>query len=177
MTRNTPCRDAFNKAQGRRTRVPLRSGIYKIREGMVDLDRMADTVGTIAHRFRAQKGFHANEPLGGCTSDDKDEYVLTVPLHIADSLGYDMLPGVEALDGDGWPPKMVANAVELVRAEVRYVLGECERVHARLHKNLAGEYRAMKRGESELLSLLRKAEIVGMGPLQLDVIVHEAYPA
>jgi hypothetical protein len=177
MTGNTTCRDAFNAAQERRTRVPLRAGLYKIREAMAELDRMADTVGAIAHRFQSRKGFQPNEPLGGCSSDDKDAYVLAIPLHIADSLGYDMLPGVEALGGDGWPQDMVANAIELARSEVRYVLGECERVHTQLRKNLAGEYGAMTQGQSELLSLLRKAEIVGLGPLQLDVIVNEASPA
>lgn len=177
MAKNTPCRDAFNVAQQRRARVPLRSGKYKIGEAMQELDRMGDTVGAIAHRFQSRKGFPENEPLGGCTSDDKDAYVLAVPLHIADSLGYDMLPGVEALSGDGWPPNMVENAVTLARAEVDYVLAACERVHAKLHKNLAEEYRAMRRGKSELLSLIRKAEIVGLGPLQFDVIVNEDSPA
>ena len=177
MARNTPCHDVYNAAKQRRTRVPLRSGIYKMRASMAEIDRMADTVGTIAHRFQFQEGFQVNEPLGGCTSGDKDAYVLAVPLHIADTLGYNMLPGIEALSGDGWPPEMVVNAVELARSEIRYVLAECERVHAQLRKDRAGEYNAMMQGKSELLSLLRKAEIVGMGPLQLDVIVNEASPA
>ena len=172
MTSNTPCRDAFNAAQNRRTRVPLRSGKYKLGEAMRELNRMGDTVEAIAHRLQSPKGFRPNEPIGGCTSYDKDAYVLAVPMNIAENLGYDMFPGVEALGGDGWPSEMVKHAVELAHSEVRHVLAQCERVHAKLRKNLAGEYADMAQGQSELLQLIRDAEKVGKGALQFDAVVN-----
>lgn len=177
MVKQTPCRDEFIAAQQRRARVPLRFGLYKIREAMWELDRMGDTVEVIAHRIQCRKTFRPNERLGGCTSDDKDAYLLAIPMNIAENLGYDMFPGIEALGGDGWPRDLVKHAVEIARREVGYVLTECERVHAQLQANLAAEYALMEQGQSALLTLIRDAEKVGEAPLQFNAVVNEAKSA
>lgn len=171
MVRNTPCRDAFIAAQERRTLVPLRMGLYKIRDAMSDLYRMRDTVDAIAEALSSERPLRPHNPLEGCTVYDRDAYLLAVPINISENLGYDMLPAVKALGADGWPPKLVANAVETATNETAHVLSECERVHRHLQRGLAGEYTAIKQGRSMVRQLIRDAEKVGQAPLQFHEIV------
>lgn len=171
MARNTPCRDAFIAAQERRTLVPLRMGLYKIHDAMSDLYRMRDTVDAIADALCSERPLHPHDPLAGCTVYDKDTYLLAAPKNVAETLGYDMLPAVKALGADGWPPELVANAVEIATNETAYVLSECERVHRHLQRGLAGEYAAIKQGRSMVRQLIRDAEKVGQAPLQFHEIV------
>lgn len=171
MARNTPCRDAFIAAQERRTLVPLRMGLYKIHDAMSDLYRIRDTVDAIAEALSSERPLHPHDPLVACTVYEKDTYLLAVPVNVAETLGYDMLPAVKALSADGWPPELVANAVDIATNETAYVLSECERVHRHLQSGLAGEYTAIKQGGSMVRQLIRDAEKVGQAPLQFHEIV------
>ena len=75
-------------------------------------------------------------PLGGCTTDDKAIYLKRIPTTLAKMFGYDVLPAIAALTGDGVPQHNVRQALGQIQRRVEYLLDECDVQHASLKKDI-----------------------------------------
>jgi hypothetical protein len=68
----TPCHDAFRAAQAQRTKHPLRSGAYKLREAQWAISRMQETMYAIGEYLKKRDIYYPGAALGPCcTTDDK----------------------------------------------------------------------------------------------------------
>jgi hypothetical protein len=87
-----------------RLKYPLRSGEYKLKEALYDmvgslneLERITDYKQTRSYLRKREKGY----ALKHCTPKDMDEWLQDLPLHIAFTLSYNVIPATLALTGDG----------------------------------------------------------------------------
>lgn len=163
----TPCHDAFGAATARRAKYPLRSGAYKLRETQHSIARMQATMCDIGSLLRNPSAYPPGSSLGCCTTDDKAAWLKGLPKHVADLLGYNILPAIAALTGDDIPADDVKGELENASADTLRLLDDCEKQHARLRKGIEREYRAMKTGYSEVYALLVDADGIARRALEL----------
>ena len=163
----TPCHDAFGAAAARREKYPLRSGAYKLRETQHSIARMQATMCEIGSLLRNPNAYPPGASLGCCATDDKAAWLKGLPKHVADLLGYNILPAIAALTGDDIPADDVKGELESARANAHRLLNDCEKEHARLQKGIEREYRSMKKGYSEVYALLVDADGIARRALEL----------
>ncbi len=153
----THCRHAFDQGQASRRKHPLTRGAYKLRDTQQNLNRMIATLDAVGDYLRRRPQHRGPLPLGGCTTDDKAIYLKRIPTTLAKMFGYDVLPAIAALTGDGVPQHNVRQALGQIQRRVEYLLDECDVQHASLKKDIKAEYENMKAGYSELYGLLTDA--------------------
>lgn len=158
MTKSNTCHDAFEAGCNERAKHPLREGQYKLEEARREIDRWHKLVWTIATRIRAGGKFGPNEHLGPCMAEERGAYLKSIPVRLAELLGYKVLPGSAALKGDGVPKAEVQRLLALSKADAERLIAECEAVRIRLKGGIDREYRAMRQGESALIGLLEAAK-------------------
>lgn len=162
-----PCHDAFGAATARRAKYPLRSGAYKLRETQDSIARMQATMFDIGSLLRNSSAYAPGSLLGCCTTDDKAAWLKGLPKHVADLLGYNILPAIAALTGDDIPLNNVKGELQNATADMRRLLDDCEKQHARLRKGIEHEYRSIKTGYSDLYGLLVDADCIAKRALEL----------
>ena len=111
------------------------------------------TIGDLRHPPR-HRGPIA---LVSCTTDDKALRLKRMPADVAEMFGYDVLPAIAALTGDGVPLHDVQRALGQIQRRVESLLDECDVQHTRLKAGIKAEYSDMKAGYSELYGLLNDA--------------------
>lgn len=166
-TPKRPCHDAFGAAQVLRAQYPLSAGAYKLREALQRIARMQATMNAIGDYLRNPHRYTAGVSLSSCTTDDMADWLKNLPKQLADMLGYEILPAIAALTGDGIATSYVAGELESANAHVRDLLHDCEKQYARLHARIEREYRAMKSGYSDVYALLVDAESIARRALEL----------
>ena len=158
-TQRTTCHDAFKTAQSERAKYPLRSGEYKLREVHTRLSRAKESMDKIGEHLKKPGGYELGQNLGPCcTTDDKAIWLKAIPMWVAEMLGYDILPAIKALTGDGIADRHVAAELASGLANARNLLQDCQSQHNRLERGLNGEFRRMKTGYSDVYGLLVGAE-------------------
>ena len=164
----TPCHDAFTEAKIKRAQYPLPSGVYKLEEARRELSRMKDTMDAARSYLRKPKKYIPGQMLGHCcNTDDKDDWLKTVPLHVADILGSQILPAIAALTGDGIAKTDVADEVSSAKGCAEKLLQDCETQYARLQSEIEREYRKMKTGYSDVYGLLNDADSIARRAMRL----------
>ena len=160
MPNPTNCHAIFNAAQVQRAKYPLTKGQYKLDEAEQAINQLQKLVTTIAKRVRTGGKFGETENLGPCMADERGTYLKGIPAQLAELLGYTILPAIAALGGDGVPKAEVQRL--LIRAETaaQRLINDCEALRLRLNAGIKHEYDAMRRGESELLSLLHGIKVL-----------------
>ena len=118
---------------------------------------MITTLDAVGDYLRRRPQHRGPMGLGGCTTDDKAIYLKRIPTTLAKMFGYDVLPAIAALTGDGVPQHNVRQALGQIQRRVEYLLDECDVQHASLKKDIKAEYENMKAGYSELYGLLTDA--------------------
>lgn len=103
-------KQAFKDGHMERQEYPLLNGEYKLKESLYclrrdlnELDRIKDYKQASDKWSRAEKGYL----LRCCTPEDIDEWLMDLPLHIAHTLSYSVIPATLALTGDGVPESQV----------------------------------------------------------------------
>lgn len=89
--------NTYNSAVMRRRTYPLFSGLYKLRETQGQIKGLLHTVNNVMQR----KSVPYDELLGGCLRSESKEYVASIPKRLAELLGYNIAPAIQALVGDG----------------------------------------------------------------------------
>jgi hypothetical protein len=148
------CHDIFKTARAERAQYPLTEGRYKLEEALRAIKRWQDLVTTIEARVRNGGTFGEAENLGPCMAVNRGPYLKGIPGRLARLIGYDILPAIAALDGDGVPKEEVQRLLRQAETVAQRLLDDCEAARLRLKGGIKHEYEAMKRGQSHLLGLL-----------------------
>ena len=147
------CQDAFNTGTADRATYPLHSGIYKLRDARNNLNRCADTVANISAYQRegpdAGRGW-----FGCCTHEDADVWLKSLPEVLAHELGYNVMPAIRALAGDGVPADKVAGCLHRAQGKVDGLVPLCDTARGWLAPSIDREYRRMKNHDSMLEPLI-----------------------
>ena len=163
----TPCHRAFQLAQKSRTKSPLTSGAYKLREAHRSIEKYVESLYAIRDYLNKPRSFFPGAPLGHCTTEDKATYLKGIPTNIAELIGKDVLPAIRALVGDDIPKREMRIELDVARHRTEHLLAECEAQHTRLRAGISSEYRAMKDGYSDLYGLLQDAESIVASALEV----------
>ena len=104
------CKQAFEDGHKQRQKYPLLNGEYKLKESLYclrrdlkELDRINDYKQARGKWARVETGYS----LRCCTPEDMDKWLKDLPLHIAHTLSYSVIPATLALTGDGVPELQV----------------------------------------------------------------------
>lgn len=155
-----PCRKAFDKGQEFRQRTPLTSGRYKIEEAAKRLRDMRTTLKGIAEITCARGKYPPSTYLPCCEPSNRATFLKGVPQEICSLLGREILPGIEALGGDGVSPAKVRELAILARRRIDAIIEDAGRTHDLL-KGKGGiqiEYGAQIAGDSYLNCLFDDTE-------------------
>jgi hypothetical protein len=154
MPQPTTCHNIFDAARARRTEYPLTRGRYKLDGARHTIDRWRATVETITERTQGGSGFGEAENLGSCMSYERGAFLKELPMKVAELVGYDILPAIAALECDGVPEAEVQRLVRRAETDAQRLISDCEALRLRLKGGINNEYDRMRRGESELPSLI-----------------------
>lgn len=163
----TPCHDTFDRAQARRKQHPLTSGASKLRDACQGLAKDQQTMETIGDFLRHPKRYGVGQYLGGCTTDDKAQWLKRIPLNVAETLGHDILPAIRALTGDGVLAPEVEAELKSATSRAMSLLADCEEQHARMKAGIKYEYANIKNGYSEVYGLLSEAYSIASQALDI----------
>jgi hypothetical protein len=153
----TTCFDIFNTARAERAKHPLREGQYKLNEAIASIDRWRALIGTITERLRTGVGFGKYECIGPCMAYERGVYLKSIPARLAHLVGYEILPGLAALEGDGMPKAAVERLLSRAETDAQRLLADCEAARLRLKGAIKNEYEGMRWCRSGLLPLLDDA--------------------
>jgi hypothetical protein len=114
----------------------------------------------IAIQSRTQSGqkFGEYEVLSCCMASERGHWMKSVPKHIAEILGYNVLPAAQALTGDGVDKPLLSQRLPSLRHDIDHTVQECERVRLAIKPAIQAEYDAMRAGQSQLLEVTRQAQ-------------------
>lgn len=154
MPTPTTCHDIFDAARTKRAAHPLTKGRFKLEEAENRVNQLQKLVTTIADRVRARGKFGETENLGPCMATERGAYLKGMPAQLAELLGYTIVPAIAALEGDGVPKAEAQRLMCRAETDAQRLIDECEALRLRLKGGINHEYDAMRRGQSELLSLV-----------------------
>ena len=154
MPSPTTCHEIADVGRANRAAHPLTSGQYKLNEAKNEIDRYRTLVTTIAERLRTKDKFTETECLGPCMATERGTYLKSIPALLAELIGQNILPAIAALEGDGLPKAEVQRLLSRAETDAQRLLDECEALRLRMKGGIKHEYDAMRRGESELLSMI-----------------------
>jgi uncharacterized protein YhaN len=157
MPQPTTCHEIFHAARAQRTKHPLTKGRYKLDEARHAIEDWRATVETITERVRTGSKFGTDENLGSCMSCERGAFLKELPQKVAELVGYHILPGIAALEGDGVKKAEVQGLLSRAETEAQRLIAGCEALRLRLKDGIEHEYRAMRQRESQLYGLLEDA--------------------
>lgn len=158
LPKNRTCQCAFAETQRQRVQCPLNSGgIYKLKEACIAFQQMLQTVRVIEQIVLGELRPAPHELVGDCVAEEKARWLKSVPKHVAETLGYNVLPAVEALGGDYLPNGRVQKLAQDARVQADQIVSRCDEVSAEICQSIEAEYSQMRTGRSISAKLLREA--------------------
>jgi hypothetical protein len=151
MTKSS-CYSAFGEGKAQRVTYPLHQGRYKLEEREGRFIAAKETLRMVREFV---SGRSRCLYLGGCMASDKHTWLKNLPLDIAFSLGYDLLPGLLALKKEG--ALCVDREYPAIEQDCLQLVARCEQVRNAIRKNIKVEYRQMKQGDSLIEPLIEEA--------------------
>jgi hypothetical protein len=151
MTKSS-CLQSFNDGKAQRLTYPLHQGRYKLEEREGRFIAAKETLRMVRDFVRGRSSCLY---LGGCMASDKHTWLKNLPLDIAFSLGYDLLPGLLALEKEG--ALCVDRDHPSIKQDCLRLVVRCEQVRNAIKKDIKVEYRQMKQGGSLLEPLIEEA--------------------
>lgn len=148
------CHEAFHQGRHLRSQHPLPSGQYKLEECRDRLMQCHEEIGRI-RRYLTSKGSPC--AFRHCATEDKHLWLKDLPSHVAHRLGYEVRPGLLALDADGADPRAIMTALPLIETECQTLLNTLESVRVTIGRNIGVEYWHMRQGGSMLEPLVERA--------------------
>lgn len=146
------CLQSFNDGKARRVTCPLHQGRYKLEEQKRSLVAIKESLHMVRHFV---SGRSSSIYLGCCMASDKHRWLKDLPLDIAFSLGYDLLPGLLALTKEG--ARRVDSAYPAIALECEQLVDRLEQTRNAIKKDISVEYQHMKQGGSLLEPLIDDA--------------------
>ena len=151
------CQEAFNDGVQSRTSYPLRSGLYKLSESIRNLQSAR---GEVVRISEVVKGTKSPSCLRHCTKDDKASWLRGVPTHVAFRMGYEIVPGLRALEFDGVPRSQSEAAALLVEAAMAQSIVKWDCLRDSYKSRISSEYVRMRNGQSNALLVVDDALIL-----------------
>lgn len=148
------CYESFQEGQYERLTRPLPSGAYKLRElqhRLIRSQRELRHIAAFVSRRASRWGFTA------CTPEDKYIWLRNLPSSVAYELGYDLVPGFNALTADGVPPTQVLRRASFLEESANTLVADLECARLRIARRVAAEYENMRSGRPMLESLVARA--------------------
>lgn len=144
-----PCSSALKEGLDKRSQHPLTSGIYKLQEAHGDLWQCLDEFYLLAELLRAK------QPLrGSCTLGDQALWIKKMPLVIAFEFGWKVLPGIQALVGDGVNVVEVTKELPVFVKRVAILINRCDAVLPSIKGPIKDEYERWLNYDSIITPLL-----------------------
>ena len=94
------CLEAFEDGVHSRLNYPLHMGLYKLSESYRRIQYVRDEVVRVAEVVNGKRSPFS---LRSCTNEDKAYWLRDVPINVAYRLGYEIIPGLRALEFDDVP--------------------------------------------------------------------------
>lgn len=151
MTKSS-CVQSFNDGKAQRVSYPLHQGRYKLEEQVHNLVAVKETLRMVRDFV---SGRSRCVYLVQCMSFDKHIWLKNVPLNIAYSLGYNLLPGLLALKKEG--ALCVDRDYPAIEYDCEQLVNRLEQVRIAIKKDIKVEYWQMKQGGSLLEPLIDDA--------------------
>jgi len=95
--------------------------------------------------------------LRSCTNEDKAYWLRDVPTNVAFRVGYEIIPGLRALEFDGVPKAHSENAVRLIESAIPPRLAQWDQLRNTYKNRIVSEYARMRNGQSNALLVLDDA--------------------
>ncbi len=147
-----------NAMQERLTNRPFdRISAYKVRESRDNIIRVISTLNEIISVVSSGETHSVPILLGGCTTEDKAIWLKDLPGNLAEELGGNLIPAIQALDVEGVPEAAIDSFIHSIKGDVCQLLKDCDAVQAATSRSISGEYALMKAGQSEMLRICNDA--------------------
>jgi hypothetical protein len=148
------CAKSFERGKQARLNCPLRKGRYKLGEvasGLIscclEIDRISDVINRVSD----------GTDLIYSTKFDKALWLAGVPDRVAFTLGYEFLPGLEALQNEGVSELAVSRVYAEMSEKCDSLVLGLEFVRLSICESVKNEYRQMRKGGSLLKPLVGDA--------------------
>jgi hypothetical protein len=154
MYEQNKCAGSFHNGKQVRLRHPLRKGRYKLEEVASGLIRCRLEIGRIRDVInRVSDG----TKLMYCTNSDKALWLAGAPDRVAFTLGYEFLPGLEALKNEGVSELTVSLVYAEMSKQCDSLILDLESARVSICESIKNEYRQMRNGGSLLEPLVDDA--------------------
>ena len=148
------CYETYQESRAKRAENPLPFGHYKLTECR---DRLENTAQELDRIKELVSGQGDRWSLKHCVSWDKYRWIKEVPNAVAWRLGYEVLPGLAALTGDGVSQAKINACYPTLKRDVIALLPRLEIARQAITKNIGYEYRLMRLGTPMLRPLVEEA--------------------
>jgi len=148
------CLEAFQDGVHSRLNYPLRMGLYKLSESYKRIQHSRDEVVRVAEVVNGKRNPFS---LRSCTNEDKAYWLRDVPTNVAFRVGYEIIPGLRALEFDGVPKAQSENAVRLIESAIPPRLAQWDQLRNTYKNRIVSEYARMRNGQSNALLVVDDA--------------------
>lgn len=159
--RHRTCREAYQDGVTSRLAYPLHSGLYKLVESKDRIERVGKEIILIREVVTKKRD---PSSLMHCTFEDKAFWLRNVPLNVAYRMGYEIIPGLRALEADGVGRVNAESAALAVGLVIDHHLDYWDELRRSYDRKIAYEYERMSNGHSNALRVVKDAlELVNLG--------------
>ena len=148
------CLEAFEDGVHSRLNYPLHMGLYKLSESY---RRIKYVRGEVVRVAEVVSGKRSPFSLRSCTNEDKAYWLRDVPTNVAFRVGYEIIPGLRALEFDGVPKANSQNAARLIESAIPLYLVQWNQLRDTYKNRIASEYALMRSGHSNTLLVVDDA--------------------
>jgi hypothetical protein len=148
------CQEAFEDGVHSRLNYPLHMGHYKLIESYRRIQHSRDEVVRIAE---VVNGKSSPFSLRSCANEDKAHWLRDVPTNVAFRVGYEIIPGLRALEFDGVPKSQSEAGARLIEAAIPPRIVRWDHLRDTYKNRTASEYARMRNGQSNALLILDDA--------------------
>jgi hypothetical protein len=129
-------------------------GLYKLSESYKRIQHSRDEVVRVAEVVNGKRNPFS---LRSCTNEDKAYWLRDVPTNVAFRVGYEIIPGLRALEFDGVPKAQSENAVRLIESAIPPRLAQWDQLRNTYKNRIVSEYARMRNGQSNALLVVDDA--------------------
>ena len=159
------CREAYRDGVTSRLAYPLHSGLYKLVESKDRIERVGKEIVRISEVVTKKR---SPSSLMHCTFEDKAFWLRDVPLNVAYRMGYEIIPGLRALEADGVGRIDAESAASAVESVMDHHLLQWDQLRNSYSKKISCEYERMRNGHSNALKVVHDGlELINLGVARL----------
>jgi hypothetical protein len=129
-------------------------GLYKLSESYKRIQHSRDEVVRITEIINGNRSPFS---LRSCTNEDKAYWLRDLPTNVAFRVGYEIIPGLRALEFDDVPRCQSEAAVLRVESGIPSSLVKWDQLRDTYKNRIASEYARMRNGQSNALLVVDDA--------------------